>query len=75
MVAYFIGLQRGITGSRHLYDEGWIAAEEYFRHFPELLENDELDKYDKAKDLVKALDQLFNEDDEDDDGTIDCGEY
>lgn len=77
MVAYFIGLRRGITGSQHLYDDGWIAAEEYFKRFPELLEGVEEgkeDRYDKARELLKQLDELF-EDDEEEDNKIDCGEY
>lgn len=65
-VAYFIGLTRGITGSQHLYDEGWLAAEEYFKHFPELVgEEDDEDRYDKARRMIRELDELFNEDDED----------
>ena len=76
MVAYFIGLTRGITGSQHLYDDGWIAAEEYFKRFPELLEGEEEDedRYDKARELIHQLDELFEED-EDEDNVIDCGEY
>lgn len=74
MVAYFIGLQRGITGSQHLYDDGWLAAEEYFKRFPELVEEeDDEGKYDKARRMIRELDELF-EDDEDD-NVIDGGEY
>lgn len=76
MVAYFIGLTRGITGSQHLYDDGWTDCEEYFKRFPELLEGEEEDedRYDKARELIHQLDELFEED-EDEDNVIDCGEY
>lgn len=76
MVAYFIGLRRGITGSQHLYADGWIAAEEYFKRFPELVEGveeDDEDREDKARELIRQLDELF--DDEEEDNKIDCGEY
>ena len=70
---YIIGLRRGITSSQHLYDDGWIAAEEYFKRFPELVEEeDDEDKYDKARRMIRELDDLFNEEDED---IIDGGEY
>ena len=72
---YIIGLRRGITGSQHLYDDGWIAAEEYFKRFPELVEEeDDEDKYDKARELLNQLDDLFDGE-EDEDEIIDCGEY
>lgn len=77
ILGYFAGLRRGITGSQHLYDDGWIAAEEYFKRFPELVEGveeDDEDRYDKARELLKQLDELF-EDDEEEDNVIDCGEY
>ena len=81
---YFIGLKRGITGSQHLYYDGWIAAEEYFKRFPELVqdinEESEMDnnqKYEIARQMVEELDDLFDPEcplPEDDD-IIDCGEY
>lgn len=99
ILAYFIGLTRGISGSQHLYDDGWIAAEEYFKRFPELVQDidkmmdnlneesepDSNQKYEKAKQLVKELDELFNPecpvpeeafpDPQKDDDIYDCGEY
>ena len=78
MVAYFIGLRRGITGSQHLYDEGWLAAEEYFKRFPELLEGveeDDEERYDKARELIRQLDELFEENEDEEDEIIDGGEY
>lgn len=77
VVAYFIGLTRGITGSQHLYDDGWIAAEEYFKRFPELLEvveEDDEDRYDKARELIRQLDDLFDVE-EDEDEIIGGDEY
>ena len=77
IVAYFIGLTRGITGSKHLYDDGWTDCEEYFKRFPELLEeveeNDE-ERYDKARELIRQLDDLFDINDEEDE-ILDGGEY
>lgn len=76
VVSYIIGLRRGITGSQHLYDDGWIAAEEYFKRFPELVqgvEEDDEDRYDKARELIRQLDELFEEDEEDE--VLDGGEY
>lgn len=70
ILAYFIGLTRGITGSQHLYDDGWSAAEEYFKRFPELVQDidtmlDDLsqeqeNKYEKARNFVAQLDDLFD---------------
>lgn len=70
VVCYFLGLRRGISGSQHLYEDGWAAAEDYFNRFPELVqdlddlnEKSEMDsnqKYEKAKQLVKELDELFD---------------
>lgn len=75
ILGYIAGLRRGITGSQHLYDDGWIAAEEYFKRFPELVEEeDDEDKYDKARELLNQLDDLFDGE-EDEDEIIDCGEY
>lgn len=72
---YIIGLRRGITSSQHLYEDGWIAAEEYFKRFPELLEDeDDEDKYDKARELIRQLDELFD-DEEDEDIIIGGDEY
>ena len=70
ILGYIAGLRRGITGSQHLYDDGWIAAEKYFKRFHELLEDE--DKYDKARELIHQLDEIFEEDD---DNVIDGGEY
>ena len=70
VVCYFIGLRRGIIGTRHLYDEGWIDAEKYFKRFPELVQDidtmlDDLsqeqeNKYEKARNFVAQLDGLFD---------------
>lgn len=70
ILAYFIGLTRGISGSQHLYDDGWTAAEEYFKRFPELVqdidkmlddlyEEQQREKQQKARRLVRELDELF----------------
>lgn len=72
VLAYFIGLTRGITGSQHLYDEGWTAAEEYFKRFPELVQDidkmledlSQEQKNEKARGFVAQLDELFRDDDE-----------
>lgn len=76
ILAYFIGLTRGITGSQHLYDDGWLAAEEYFKQHPELVQDidkmlDELyeehvqrEKQQKARRLVRELDELFQDSNE-----------
>ncbi len=70
VVCYFLGLTRGITDSRHLYDEGWLAAEEYFKRFPELVQDidkmlddlsqEQKNKYEKACSFVTELDDLFD---------------
>lgn len=85
ILAYFIGLTRGITGSQHLYDEGWMAAEEYFKRFPELVqdineetERDNNQKYEIARQMVSELDELFDDEcplPEDDDDIVDGGTY
>lgn len=96
ILAYFIGLTRGISGSQHLYDDGWLAAEEYFKRFPELTQDidkmmDDLyeeykqDKYEKAREMIKELDDLFEDecpvpeeafsDPSKDDNVIDGGWY
>lgn len=78
VVSYIIGLRRGITGSQHLYDDGWIAAEEYFKRFPELVqgvEEDDEDRYDKARELIRQLDDLFDVDEEEEVEVLDGGEY
>lgn len=73
---YIIGLRRGITSSQHLYDDGWIAAEEYFKRFPELVEEEDVeDNYDKARELVRQLDDLFDADEEEEVEVLDGGEY
>lgn len=70
---YFIGLRRGISGTQHLYDDGWLAAEEYFKRFPELVqdidhmvdglyEEYKQRKYEKANKLINELDELFEYD-------------
>jgi len=84
-VCYFIGLKRGISGSQHLYDDGWIAAEEYFKRFPELVqdineetERDNNQKYEIARQMVSELDELFDPEcpvPEDDDDIVDGGTY
>lgn len=75
ILAYFIGLSRGISGSQHLYDDGWLAAEEYFKRFPELVQDldkmmDDLyneyqrnsnQKYEIARQMVRELDELFDD--------------
>lgn len=74
ILAYFIGLTRGITGSQHLYDDGWLAAEEYFKRFPELVQDidkmlddlyneyqrDSNRKYEIAGQMIRELDELFD---------------
>lgn len=73
ILAYFIGLKRGISGSQHLYDDGYEAAEEYFKRFPELVQDidkmlddlsQEQQKNEKARGFVAQLDELFGDDDE-----------
>lgn len=75
ILAYFIGLTRGISGSQHLYDDGWLAAEEYFKRFPELVqdidkmlddlyEEQQREKQQKARRLVMELDELFQDSNE-----------
>lgn len=73
ILAYFIGLTRGITGSQHLYDDGWSAAEDYFKQHPELVQDidtmlddlsQEQEKNEKARGFVAQLDELFRDDDE-----------
>ena len=73
ILAYFIGLTRGITGSQHLFDDGWNSAEEYFKRFPELVQDldkmmddlyneyqrDSNQKYEIAYQMVRELDDLF----------------
>lgn len=73
ILAYFIGLTRGISGSQHLYDDGWMSAEEYFKQHPELVQDidkmmDDLyadhlkrEKYEKANRMVKELGELFDD--------------
>lgn len=74
VVCYFLGLKRGISGSQHLYDDGWMAAEEYFKQHPELVQDldkmmDDLyeeyervrnRKYEIAKQVIRELDDLFD---------------
>lgn len=74
ILAYFIGLTRGISGSQHLYDDGWMAAETYFKQHPELVQDldkmmddvyneyqrDSNRKYEIARRMVKELDELFD---------------
>lgn len=75
VVCYFIGLRRGIIGTRHLYDEGWIDAEKYFKRFPELVqdidtmlddlyEEQQREKQQKARHLIRELDELFQDSNE-----------
>lgn len=89
ILAYFIGLTRGITGSQHLYDDGYEAAETYFKQHPELVqdidkmlddlyEEHEREKQQKARRLVMELDELFDPEcplPEDDDNILDGGTY
>ena len=74
VVCYFLGLKRGITSSQYLYDDGWLAAEEYFKQHPELVQDldkmmDDLydeykrdcnQKYEIARQMVRELDDLFD---------------
>jgi len=89
ILAYFIGLTRGISGSQHLYDDGWMAAETYFKQHPELVqdidkmlddlyEEHEREKQQKARRLVRELDEMFDPEcplPEDDDNILDGGTY
>ena len=88
ILAYFIGLTRGISGSQHLYDDGWMAAEEYFKRFPELVqdidkmlddlyEEQQREKQQKARNLVMELDELFDPECPlpEDDNILDGGTY
>lgn len=68
VVCYFIGLRRGIISTRHLYDEGWLRAENYFKHLAELVQDNNKtpndlskeQKNEKAREFVAQLDELFN---------------
>ena len=91
ILAYFIGLTRGISGSQHLYDDGWIAAEDYFKQHPELVQDldkmmDDLyneykrdcsQKYEIARQMVRELDDLFDPECPlpEDDNILDGGTY
>lgn len=81
ILSYFIGLTRGVkeTEAEHLmdYDKGYADALSYCEqryHMEEIdpMLNDlyEEQKYEKAKQLVKELDDLFE-----DDNVIDGGYY
>ena len=91
ILAYFIGLTRGISGSQHLYDDGYEAAETYFKQHPELVQDldkmmDDLydeykrdcsQKYEIARQMVRELDDLFDPECPlpDDDNILDGGTY
>lgn len=69
--SYFIGLHRGNSNNKYEYDrgydDGWLAAEEYFKQrFLEGFEVEDPDRtrYDKARELLRQLDDLFFYDDE-----------
>ena len=83
ILSYFIGLTRGVkeTEAEHLmdYDKGYADALSYCEQHYQMEEIDpmmdnlyEEQKYEKVKQLVKELDDLF-EGEEDD--IIDCGQY
>lgn len=84
ILAYFIGLTRGITGSQHLYDDGYEAGITYCMQHYEMTEIEpmlddlyEEQKYEKAKQLVKELDELFDPECPlpEDDNILDGGTY
>ena len=68
---YIIGLRRGITSSQHLYDEGYVNG--WDDCLKETSEADDEDNYDKARELIRQLGELFEEDEED--NIIDGGYY
>ena len=85
IAGYGIGLHRGFKVSDGLYDEGWIDCEEHMKQHYEMTEIEpmlddlyEEQKYEKDKQLVKELDELFDPEcplPEDEDNVIDCGYY
>lgn len=88
ILAYFIGLTRGITGSQHLYDDGYEAGITYcMQHYEmteiepmldDLYEEQQREKQQKARRLVRELDDLFDPEcplPEDDDNILDGGTY
>ena len=92
IMGYAIGLHRGFKTweiSKNGYDEGWIAASDYYTQHYELTPIDdmldelyddhigfkaEIERNKKAKEMVEQLDELFDYE-EDDDEIIDGGIY
>lgn len=69
IAAFLIGLHRGNENRKYDYDEGYTAGyydcQEKFE-----VEDPDRTRYDKARELLRQLDDLFEEDNK-----IDCGEY
>lgn len=74
IAGYGIGLHRGFKVSDGLYDEGWIDCEEHMKQHYEmteiepmlddLYEEQKREKQQKARRLVRELDELFQDSNE-----------
>ena len=72
---YLIGLNRGNETHKYDYDDGYTKG--YCDCYLEMIEGDPvISREDKARELLKQLDELFREEeDEEDVEILDGGEY
>ena len=71
---YFIGLNRGNDTHKYDYDEGYTKG--YYDCYLEMREGyPVISREDKARELIRQLDELFEDDEEDNVEILDGGEY
>lgn len=70
VVSYIIGLRRGCIIRQNDYDDGYEAAMNDIVEFQA-----EEARYEKARELVRQLDDLFDADEEEEVEVLDGGEY
>jgi hypothetical protein len=89
VICYIIGLRRGIkvTEENHAndYDDGYNDGLSYCQQNYEMHELEPMidamyneaykDRCKKGKELIRQLDELFEDDDDENNNKIDCGEY